>query len=105
MRFSVAGCQCFSDVLKILKSAREMLNEVLSAYEFLDHAALGCSLRHLKLLSPVKECPFYVLVEIAGSNSEHDGEKLNRFLEATMGSGLVMDGTLSSDPSKMKVQM
>jgi len=53
--------------------------------------------------SPLEtEAPFYVLIETAGSNAAHDEEKLHSFLEETMSSGLVDDGTVASEPSKIK---
>jgi len=48
------------------------------------------------------ESPFYVLIETAGSNSAHDQEKLESFLEKAMEDGLVEDGTMASEPSKIK---
>lgn len=38
---------------------------------------------------------------LLGSNATHDEEKLNTFLESTMNSGLINDGTVASEPSKM----
>jgi len=46
--------------------------------------------------------PFYVLIETSGSNSTHDEEKLNNFLEQAMTSGLVTDGTVATDDKKIK---
>ncbi|PNJ10552.1 D2HGDH isoform 10, partial [Pongo abelii] len=45
----------------------------------------------------VSESPFYVLIETSGSNAGHDAEKLGRFLEHALGSGLVIDGTMATD--------
>nr|XP_023396079.1 D-2-hydroxyglutarate dehydrogenase, mitochondrial [Loxodonta africana] len=50
----------------------------------------------------IPESPFYVLVETSGSSGEHDGEKLDGFLEHAMGSGMVTDGTVATDQRKMK---
>lgn len=36
-----------------------------------------------------------------GSNGDHDEEKLNRFLELTFELGLVKDGTVATEPSKV----
>ena len=38
-----------------------------------------------------------------GSNSHHDEEKLNRFLEKIMERGLAKDGTIGTDETKMQV--
>lgn len=49
------------------------------------------------------ESPFFILIETSGSNSTHDQEKLNNFLECVMASGLVTDGTVATDDKKIKV--
>jgi len=51
---------------------------------------------------------FYLLnlyhrFDLAGSDSSHDEEKLARFLDKIIGSGLALDGTLATDLSKMQV--
>lgn len=53
--------------------------------------------------NPIADYPFYVLVETHGSDDVHDGEKLSRFLSKEMESGLIVDGTVTSEPSKMQV--
>ena len=45
-------------------------------------------------------CPFYMLVELSGSNAAHDGEKLDAYLEATMGDGVVAEGTVARDSAQ-----
>ena len=40
------------------------------------------------------------MVETSGSNAEHDGAKLEAFLEDAQGSGIVTDGTLAQDGSQ-----
>ena len=90
-------------VRQILWQAKQMLSETLSAYEFLDAAAMACVTDNLGLRNPLRDCPFYVLVEIAGADSHHDEEKVNGFLQAVMDKALVMDGTLGTGISKMQV--
>ncbi|NXY36883.1 D2HDH protein, partial [Pomatorhinus ruficollis] len=96
------GCQSFSKVLETFTTCRAMLGEILSAYEFMDEKCMELVERHLKLSSPVADSPFYVLIETSGSNSSHDEEKLNNFLEQAMASGLVTDGTVATDDKKIK---
>ncbi|NXE19341.1 D2HDH protein, partial [Ardeotis kori] len=96
------GCQSFAKVLETFTTCRAMLGEILSAYEFMDEKCMKLVERHLKLSSPVAGSPFYVLIETSGSNSTHDEEKLNKFLEQTMTSGLVTDGTVATDAKKIK---
>ncbi|NXL53672.1 D2HDH protein, partial [Podilymbus podiceps] len=96
------GCQSFAKVLETFTTCRAMLGEILSAYEFMDEKCMELVERHLKLSSPVTGSPFYVLIETSGSNSIHDEEKLNYFLEQAMTSGLVTDGTVATDDKKIK---
>ncbi|NXU95119.1 D2HDH protein, partial [Xiphorhynchus elegans] len=97
------GCQSFTKVLETFTTCRAMLGEILSAYEFMDEKCMELVERHLKLSSPVTgSSPFYVLIETSGSNSTHDEEKLNNFLEQATASGLVTNGTVATDDKKIK---
>lgn len=98
-----SACETFDAVLQLLSNARQHLNEILSAFEFLDNDSLRASCRHVRLSSPVKTAPFYVLIETSGSNSEHDELKLQSFVDIAMSSELVKDGVIASEPSKIKV--
>lgn len=60
---------------------------------------------NLKLASPIEDFPYYVLIETSGSNGSHDEEKLNDFLEHVMGSGLVEDGTVATELTKIQVRL
>lgn len=53
--------------------------------------------------SPIAKYPFYMLIETSGSRMDHDEEKLNNFLQHVMESRLVLDGTVTNEPGKMKV--
>ncbi len=101
--FLCTGCSTFDEVLQILREARSKLGEILSAFELVDSASLECTVNNLKLSSPLSLWPFYVLVETSGSNSGHDEEKLQGFLDSTMGSGLVKDGVIATEFAKMRV--
>lgn len=93
----------YEDVIKLFVDAKTSLGEILSAYEFLDHHCVQVLIEHCQVHSPLEsESPFYVLIETAGSNAAHDEEKLHTFLERSMESGLVLDGTVATEPSKMK---
>ncbi|NXP48277.1 D2HDH protein, partial [Heliornis fulica] len=98
------GCQSFAKVLETFTTCRAMLGEILSAYEFMDKKCMELVERHLKLSSPVTGSPFYVLIETSGSNSTHDEEKLNSFLDQVMTSGLAIDGTVATDDKKIKAR-
>ncbi|KAM9184537.1 D-2-hydroxyglutarate dehydrogenase, mitochondrial [Mergus octosetaceus] len=97
------GCQNFSQVQETFTTCRAMLGEILSAYEFMDEKCMELVEKHLKLSCPVRDSHFYVLIETSGSNSTHDEEKLNSFLEQAMTSGLVTDGTVATDDKKIKM--
>ncbi|PNJ10548.1 D2HGDH isoform 5 [Pongo abelii] len=101
--FSPPGCPGFAEVLQTFSTCKGMLGEILSAFEFMDAVCMQLVRRHLHLASPVQESPFYVLIETSGSNAGHDAEKLGRFLEHALGSGLVIDGTMATDQRKVKM--
>uniref|UniRef100_A0A8C4UCL9 D-2-hydroxyglutarate dehydrogenase, mitochondrial n=1 Tax=Falco tinnunculus TaxID=100819 RepID=A0A8C4UCL9_FALTI len=96
------GCQSFAKVLETFTTSRAMLGEILSACEFMDEKCMELVERHLKLSNPLTGSPFYVLIETSGSDSTHDADKLNNFLEQAMTSGLVADGTVATDAKKIK---
>lgn len=80
------GCADFASVVEVFMCAKKMLGEVLSAAEFLDAEALKMSLTYLHNLKdplPKDRQPFYVLIETAGSNFQHDKEKMECFLEVS----------------------
>lgn len=54
--------------------------------------------------SPIPKYPFYMLIETSGSRMDHDEEKLNKFLQYVMEKRLVLDGTVTNEPGKMKVR-
>ena len=59
--------------------------------------------QNLKLTNPLADYPYYVLIETSGSNGDHDQEKLTSFLEFAIEEGLVSDGTIATEVSKIKV--
>lgn len=93
----------YDHLLSVFGQARSQLGEVLSAVEFLDDQALEITLEHLHgARNPLEtRAPFYMLVEVSGSNEEHDTEKLDAFLTTTMEGGMVLDGTLAADSTQM----
>ncbi|GBP41344.1 D-2-hydroxyglutarate dehydrogenase, mitochondrial [Eumeta japonica] len=97
----IGGVNNFEDILKLYRSAKLSLGEILSAFEMADAAAIDACVSSLKLTNPISSYPFYVLIETHGSNETHDSEKLGGFLEQEMASGLILDGTVSSDPNKI----
>ncbi|CAG4937300.1 unnamed protein product [Colias eurytheme] len=96
------GVKTFDNVLELYKSAKSSLGEILSAFEMADRGAISSTVQNLKLSNPLDDFPFYVLIETSGSDEEHDNEKLNRFLSKEMERGLIVDGTVTSEPAKMR---
>lgn len=91
------------------------------AFEFMDSISMEIVEKHLRHRNPISAHPFYVLVETSGSHEPHDKEvggrvrwvcegvrccslpvqKLNAFLESVMSAGLIEDGTVAADMSKV----
>ena len=101
--FLWTGCNSFDQVLETFQVAKSNLGEILSAFEFMDNLSMACVCSNLGLSNPIGDSNFYVLVETSGSNANHDEEKLSSFLDKALGNGTVLDGTMTSDPSKIKV--
>ncbi|KAL0840487.1 hypothetical protein ABMA28_015729 [Loxostege sticticalis] len=96
------GVENFEKVLQLYKSAKSSLGEILSAFEMADFDSISSTARILNLPNPISDFPFYVILETHGSDEDHDKEKLHRFLTNEMKSGLILDGTITSEPSKMQ---
>ncbi|CAG9115395.1 unnamed protein product [Plutella xylostella] len=96
------GVESFENVLRLLKAAKLSLGEILSAFEMADFDAITTTTKNFKISNPISDYPFYVLIETHGSHEGHDSEKLNQFLEEQMASGLILDGTIASEPAKIQ---
>lgn len=92
----------FEHCQKAFREAKNQLSEILSAFELMDG-------RSQQIVSTVKEkskllegdSPFYCLIETSGSNSDHDSEKLQTFLEDVMEKEIVSDGVLAQDQTQV----
>ncbi|KAI4466384.1 d-2-hydroxyglutarate dehydrogenase mitochondrial [Holotrichia oblita] len=102
LNVSFLGLQSFENVLETFKLARKELGEILSSFELIDALSLDVVTGYHGLKSPITDYPFYVLVETQGSNIAHDEDKMNKFLEMAMKTGVVEDGTVTNEDSKMK---
>ncbi|XP_076244604.1 D-2-hydroxyglutaric acid dehydrogenase [Calliopsis andreniformis] len=100
------GLSDFDKVLKAFRLAKNELGEILSSYEMMDRLSLDVSIGVFNMKSPLTSNPngheFYVLMETSGSNSSHDEEKLASFVEKALAEDIIEDGTLTSDPAKVK---
>eukprot|EP01098_Paradermamoeba_levis_P000759 TRINITY_DN10888_c0_g1_i1.p1 TRINITY_DN10888_c0_g1~~TRINITY_DN10888_c0_g1_i1.p1 ORF type:complete len:356 (+),score=78.91 TRINITY_DN10888_c0_g1_i1:141-1208(+) len=83
VRVAFLGCQSMDKVREIFVRTKLGLNEILSAFEFMDRHSFELVLKHKKDTSrdPFDtQYPFYVLIETSGSDDAHDYEKLSNFL-------------------------
>ena len=96
------GLESFEKVQTAFREAKGQLSEILSAFELMD----GHSQRLVNKASGRKmplegDHPFYCLVETSGSNSDHDNEKLEKFLDNVMGQEIVSDGVVAQDQTQV----
>ena len=93
-------------MLKVAGLAKTELGEILSSCEMMDKLSVEASTKNLGLKCPLSgdSHEFYMLIETAGSNQSHDEEKLSSFVEKAMSRNLISDGTLNSEPGKIKVR-
>jgi D-2-hydroxyglutarate dehydrogenase len=94
------ACNSYKNVQKTLLLAKDMLGEVLAAFEYMDRAVLDFVATEKRI--PICQVdshnyPYCVLVETHGSSEEHDMAKMEAFLEEAMTQELVADGVLSQD--------
>ncbi|KAF2455641.1 D-lactate dehydrogenase 2 mitochondrial precursor [Lineolata rhizophorae] len=92
----------YKKVQEAFKEAKTQLSEILSAFELMDGNSqkIVSQVRGRKL--PLEsEAPFYCLIETSGSNTDHDSQKLENFLENVMSSEIVSDGVLAQDQTQI----
>jgi len=87
----------------IYKTAKEQLQEIISAFEFFDEDAYDLVKKHMQLKVPLnQENKFYILIETHGSNKEHDNAKLHSFLDAIKESKVAEEGYVSKDDKQTR---
>jgi FAD/FMN-containing dehydrogenase len=97
------GLESFEKVQKAFIEAKGQLGEILSAFELMDKNSQELVKEHTGNKHPLEgEHPFYCLIETSGSNSEHDNEKLEKFLEDVMENEIVSDGVVAQDETQIK---
>ncbi|KAK3942429.1 hypothetical protein QBC46DRAFT_309455 [Diplogelasinospora grovesii] len=97
------GLESFEKVQQAFREAKGQLSEILSAFELMDEGSQTLVTDVTKNRRPLDDkYPFYCLIETSGSNSDHDSEKLQAFLEDVMEKGIVLDGTLAQDETQIK---
>jgi FAD/FMN-containing dehydrogenase len=97
------GLESFEKVQKAFQEAKGQLSEILSAFELMDSHSQDLVHKVTGNKRPLEsEHPFYCLIETSGSNSEHDNEKLEKFLEHVMEQEIVSDGVVAQDETQVK---
>ncbi|KAF1832160.1 hypothetical protein BDW02DRAFT_503660 [Decorospora gaudefroyi] len=97
------GLESYEKVQKAYIEAKRHLSEILSAFELMDGRTQKLVNRVTGKKMPLEgEHPFYCLIETSGSNSDHDSEKLQAFLEHVMETEVVSDGVLAQDQTQIQ---
>jgi len=97
------GLESYEKAQQAFREAKSQLSEILSAFELMDEPSQSMVHKVTKNRRPLENSyPFYCLVETSGSNSDHDSEKLQAFLEDVMEKEIVSDGTLAQDETQIK---
>ena len=97
------GLESFSKVQRAFREAKSQLSEILSAFELMDCQSQDLVHAVTNKKRPLEgKHPFYCLIETSGSNTDHDNEKLEKFLEYVMGEEIVSDGVLAQDETQIK---
>jgi len=97
------GLESYEKVQQAFKEAKGQLGEILSAFELMDTQSQQLYAKASGAKLPLEgEHPFYCLIETSGSNTDHDSEKLNTFLEHVMGEEIVTDGVVAQDETQLQ---
>ncbi|KAK9474510.1 FAD linked oxidase [Dipodascopsis tothii] len=97
------GLESYEKVQQAFVRAKGELQEILSAFEFMDQEAVEHVGKMSGHLSPLDDKHrFYVLVETSGSNREHDEDKLQTYLEGLMENDVIADGVLAQDETQLR---
>ncbi|OTA66762.1 FAD linked oxidase [Hypoxylon sp. EC38] len=100
---ALLGVESYEKLLQAFIEAKKQLGEILSAFELMDSQSQDIFHRVKENKRPLEgEYPFYCLIETSGSNSEHDSEKLEKFLEDIMSKEIVSDGVVAQDETQFK---
>ncbi|KAI9685035.1 MAG: hypothetical protein M1822_005427 [Bathelium mastoideum] len=97
------GLESYEKVQTAFREAKGQLSEILSAFELMDGRSQRLVRQAKGRKMPLEgDYPFYCLIETSGSNSDHDNEKLENFLDHVMGQEIVLDGVVAQDQTQVK---
>lgn len=96
------GLESYEKCQEAFREAKKYLGEILSAFELMDGRTQKLLKKAIDKKLPLEgEHPFYCLIETSGSNTDHDSEKLQTFLEHVMETEVVSDGVLAQDQTQI----
>lgn len=98
----------FQNVIEVFRVAKRELNEILSAFEFMDYDSMRCVTQNLKLENPFgavnkdipASCQFYCLAETHGACNDHDTKKIESFFDRLMKESLISDAIIAENKSQ-----
>jgi FAD/FMN-containing dehydrogenase len=97
----------FQNVVDVFNASKQELNEILSAFEFIDRECMVLLKQNMGIDNPFakeisENCQFYCLVETHGSSDEHDREKLTKFMSGLFDKKLCSDAVISESLDQVK---
>lgn len=100
---ALLGLESYEKAQSAFREAKSQLSEILSAFELMDGTSQRLVHKVRGGTKPLEDdYPFYCLVETSGSNSEHDYEKLEKFLEHVMSNDVIADGVVAQDATQIR---
>ncbi len=101
---ALLGLASLEDAITLFRRARRDCCDLMSAFEFIPPLAFTLAREAMPDLPiPIAgDYPAYVLMEISGSGLVDIDDLMQRFLEAAMTDGLVLDGTIAASQAQAR---
>jgi len=101
---ALLGLASLEDAITLFRRARRDCCDLMSAFEFIPPLAFTLAREAMPDLPiPIAgDYPAYVLMEISGSGLVDIDDLMQRFLEAAMADGLVLDGTIAASQAQAR---
>jgi D-2-hydroxyglutarate dehydrogenase len=99
--------QSFQNVVDVFNTSKQELNEILSAFEFVDRECMDVLKQNMNINNPfsndiANQCQFYCLVETHGSSDAHDREKLTNYLNILVDKNLCTDAIVAESMEQVR---
>ncbi|KAJ1892294.1 D-lactate ferricytochrome c oxidoreductase [Kickxella alabastrina] len=99
----VLGMDAFVTIQRTFVLARQLLGEIVSAFEFWERRCNELVVQYEGYSSPLSAThEFHVLIETRGSLARHDWEKMDLFLARLRAEQLVGESRVVRDPAEME---